>query len=184
MDNNTNSQIPTLLDICVSSILKDKKYRTTLGSLELYCTLSNHFINPKFSKIHAHCVGIIRDTYPMLLTKYGYEELSKVIEEEDLAILQKQYEDSQYIKRRFDALKGTILEPTSTCVSDENMKLGKYPLAALRQGVAWPAGVDPTRREEYLIDEEFQSVFKMTLSEFQSLDKFMRVRLKKQHGLF
>jgi hypothetical protein len=30
------------------------------------------------------------------------------------------------------------------------------------QGVAWPADVDPSKREEHLSDEEFQHVFKMT----------------------
>lgn len=121
----------------------------------------------------------------MLLTKYGFEELARVIDKEDLDKLQKQYDEEMYIKHRFEALKGTIVEPTLSCaITDENIKSGHYPLAALLQGAAWPAGVDPARREEFLSPEDFQSVFHMSLTEFKALDKHMRIRLKKQYNLF
>lgn len=178
------SQIPTLSSLCVDAIIKNKKYKTTMGCLELYSILSNHFINPKFEKIRLHCVNIVRDVYPMLLSKYGYEELSKVIEREDLEKFQKQYDEEMYIKHRFEALKGTIIEPTAYTVTDDNVKSGYYPLAALIQGAAWPAGVDPIRREDYLSPEDFQSVFHMSKGDFRALDKHWRIRLKKEHHLF
>ena len=42
------------------------------------------------------------------------------------------------------------------------MNSGFYPFAALVAGVKWPDIVDPARREQYLDDDEFESIFKMT----------------------
>jgi len=45
-------------------------------------------------------------------------------------------------------------------------------------------GIDPTRREEYLADADFEQVFGMPRSEFQALPKWKRVARKKDVGLF
>ena len=47
-----------------------------------------------------------------------------------------------------------------------------------------PDGVDTTRREEYLSNDEFQKVFGMDKAAFGAKPKWKRSNLKKQHGLF
>lgn len=47
-----------------------------------------------------------------------------------------------------------------------------------------PAGIDKTRREHYLSNEEFFSVFDMERTEFDSLPRWKQVQLKKEKGLF
>lgn len=58
----------------------------------------------------------------------------------------------------------------------------KLPYAELN-GV-FPAGIDPTRKEAYLTDEEFASVFGMTPAAFNELKKWKQNDLKKAKGLF
>eukprot|EP00971_Amphidinium_carterae_P182521 3622403-Amphidinium_carterae.1 len=46
-----------------------------------------------------------------------------------------------------------------------------------------PGGVDPARKEEYLSDEEFQTVFGMTPAAFRGLPKWKQSNLKKAKEL-
>jgi hypothetical protein len=61
-------------------------------------------------------------------------------------------------------MKGTVIERQKPEVlleiKDENCQY--YPLECLLSGVEWPKNVDPKAREQYLTDEEFQSVFNMS----------------------
>ena len=61
---------------------------------------------------------------------------------------------------------------------------GIYPYNSLKQGMVWPEDIDVTKREQYLSDKEFESVFSMTKIAFGSLDKYKRVELKKKFKLF
>ena len=47
-----------------------------------------------------------------------------------------------------------------------------------------PEGIDMTRREQYLSDEEFNTVFSMSKDAFNALPKWKRIRAKKEVGLF
>ena len=47
-----------------------------------------------------------------------------------------------------------------------------------------PQGIDMTRREQYLSDEEFNTVFSMSKDAFNALPKWKRIRAKKEVGLF
>ncbi|XP_068702988.1 gelsolin, cytoplasmic-like isoform X2 [Montipora foliosa] len=47
-----------------------------------------------------------------------------------------------------------------------------------------PGGIDKTKRESYLSNEEFFLVFDMDRTEFQSLPRWKQVQLKKEKGLF
>ncbi|KAK7483760.1 hypothetical protein BaRGS_00024976, partial [Batillaria attramentaria] len=47
-----------------------------------------------------------------------------------------------------------------------------------------PKGVDPTCKERYLTEEEFQKVFGMTRTDYQNLKEWKQVQLKKKVGLF
>ena len=47
-----------------------------------------------------------------------------------------------------------------------------------------PQGVDPTKKEMYLSDEDFHAAFDMDYDSFSSLSKFKQQQLKKKAGLF
>jgi hypothetical protein len=117
----------------------------------------------------------------MLREKYGEEEMKLIFEPDDLSSFEAQYREQNEIRKRFSNLKGTVIEPTQVEVAATN---GCYPLEALIQGVAWPKDVDPAKRETYLSDDDFCNVFRMSRSSFNDLDKFKRMRLKKEYGLF
>lgn len=118
----------------------------------------------------------------MLVEKYGIDELKLVFEPEDLEWFEAERKKSMEVKKVFSSLKGTIIEPTAVTVKPNDD--GTYPLEALVQGAAWPPGIDCAKREQYLSDADFQSVFKMTKQEFMAKDKFIRIRLKKENRLF
>lgn len=120
----------------------------------------------------------------MLLTKYKLEDIVAIFDNDDFLVLQKEYDEMMYVKHRFNSLKGTVLEPTihqGNTIKSEN---GFYPFEMLRQGAKWPVDVDPARREEFLSPEDFFEVFHMSKEEFACLDKFKRVRIKKEVMLF
>jgi hypothetical protein len=45
-------------------------------------------------------------------------------------------------------------------------------------------GVDPSRKEEFLLDAEFQTLFNMSKAEFAALPKWKQQAQKKNLGLF
>ena len=76
--------------------------------------------------------------------------------------------------------------PTPLTVSlspDREEETTLVPLEVLRQGQDLPEGVDRSRKEDYLSDQEFAYVFKLTRAEFKGLPKRMRENAKKQAGL-
>jgi len=58
----------------------------------------------------------------------------------------------------------------------------KYSYAELTSGC--PDGVDPTKKEQYLNDAEFQEKFGMTAAEFEKLAAWKRKKKKEEVGLF
>eukprot|EP00929_Paragymnodinium_shiwhaense_P062404 TRINITY_DN3115_c0_g1_i1.p1 TRINITY_DN3115_c0_g1~~TRINITY_DN3115_c0_g1_i1.p1 ORF type:complete len:559 (+),score=147.34 TRINITY_DN3115_c0_g1_i1:64-1740(+) len=58
-------------------------------------------------------------------------------------------------------------------------------LEELKNGDVWKArGVDPSRREEYLADDVFADLFKMSKADFAKLPKWKRDQAKKPLGLY
>ncbi|XP_058198853.1 villin-1 [Rhododendron vialii] len=69
--------------------------------------------------------------------------------------------------------------------SQDGPNLNIYPYDRLKVVSSDPVtGIDVTRRETYLSDEEFQDVFKMTRSAFYELPKWKRNKLKMSLNLF
>ena len=58
---------------------------------------------------------------------------------------------------------------------------GTYTLEQLQGKIA---SIDPTKKEEYLSDSDFQEVFGMSKTAFGALPKWKRNAAKKKHGLF
>ncbi|KAM4897284.1 villin-1 [Sylvia borin] len=65
-------------------------------------------------------------------------------------------------------------------------KLETFPLDVLVNTAAedLPRGVDPSRKEDHLSDEDFQAVFGMSRSAFSNLPLWKQQKLKKDKGLF
>ncbi|XP_043931169.1 villin-1 [Protopterus annectens] len=61
-----------------------------------------------------------------------------------------------------------------------------YPAERLvnKQPEDLPDGVIPTRKEEYLSDEDFNEIFSMSRANFDSLPRWRQTALKKEYGLF
>ena len=75
-------------------------------------------------------------------------------------------------------IKGALGSPSKE-YSDPSTS--KFDLSELKGKLP---GVDPARKEAYLKDDEFKTVFKMTLDDFYKLPKWKQVNQKKQHGIF
>ncbi|XP_064370852.1 villin-1 isoform X1 [Dromaius novaehollandiae] len=65
-------------------------------------------------------------------------------------------------------------------------KLETFPLDVLQNTLAedLPRGVDPSRKEDHLSDQDFQAAFGMTRSAFAALPLWKQQNLKKEKGLF
>jgi len=63
-----------------------------------------------------------------------------------------------------------------------NPNAGSYSLAELKANAV--ANIDPARKEQYLSDAEFQSLFKMSKAEFDKLPVWKKGDTKKRAGLF
>ena len=59
-----------------------------------------------------------------------------------------------------------------------------YPYSVLIQTDNLPPEVDPSKKELYLSDTDFQNQFKMERKVFETLAKWKQVNLKKAAGLF
>jgi len=58
----------------------------------------------------------------------------------------------------------------------------KHPIADLQKGV--PEGVDPSRKEDYLSDADFETVFKMKRDAFAKMPAWKKDNLKKSTNMF
>ena len=59
----------------------------------------------------------------------------------------------------------------------------EYPLSVLLERPL-PEGVDPTRLELYLREDEFETALGMSKDEFEQLPLWKQTNLKKERGLF
>ncbi|NXK47472.1 VILI protein, partial [Chauna torquata] len=79
--------------------------------------------------------------------------------------------------------KNEVFTATTTLIPT---KLETFPLDVLMNTSAedLPRGVDPSRKEQHLSDQDFQAVFGMSRSAFGSLPVWKQQNLKKEKGLF
>jgi len=69
--------------------------------------------------------------------------------------------------------KVAVADPSSTTFSLSEL-----------QGRSCPSGVDPKKKEEYLSDDDFKKVFKMTKADFKKEKGWKQQNMKKKHKLF
>jgi hypothetical protein len=172
--------VPSLVDCCLECIKRAPKYRTTEGLLSIYATLDSG--NPQYEQVRAFAKRALLDRYPMLVERYGIDEMRLIFDPEDVEVFERERQGRLEVKKVFSSLKGTVLEPAGAKLAPRDD--GSYPLEVLLQGASWPEGIDCSKREQYLSDSEFESVFKMSKADFAQKDKFVRMRMKKEHRLF
>ncbi|KAF6202763.1 hypothetical protein GE061_003165 [Apolygus lucorum] len=87
------------------------------------------------------------------------------------------------IAREFNFNEGHT-ENEMKSVQDELRGMTRtYPISELT-ALPLPAGVDPTRLEEYLTDQDFESLLDVSKEEFKELPTWKQTNLKKKTGLF
>lgn len=87
-------------------------------------------------------------------------------------------------------MKGRLMKGLTLKVEEEKKeqskwldpKTHKFPYEALKG--QFPEGVDPTRKEAYLSEEDFKKVFGQTAAEFYNLKKWKQQELRKAKELF
>ena len=88
------------------------------------------------------------------------------------------------------AIKGNMLRGLTLKVEEAKVEASKYldpstnkfPYEDLKG--AFPEGVDPTRREAYLSDEDFKKIFGVTQGQFYELKKWKQQEMRKTKELF
>lgn len=179
----TPNAIPQLQTMCEEYIIKlmltdlqvcFQVYRY-IGTMRLSEKVASLFLPIVMKKFRYH--------FPELLVKFpGEKELEDCFLPEDWQSLEKMYKEGEAAKLRMSYYKGEVVERVAANVASEDQAF--YPLAALLAGVAWPKNVDPANRELFLSEEEFFKVFQMTKADFRGKDKYLRIRMKKEKGLF
>jgi hypothetical protein len=174
------TSIPSLQELCVNYIVKDREFHKVDNILILF-TFPIDFDNPKFTALRTLIYTRLHEFLPYLINKYSLENLEmnypSITWRKEYEKLEADRKETEY----FLSLKGSIIERTVVNY-DENSDF--FPYQALKAGVVWPRKVDPSRREQYLDDDEFVKVMGMTKGQFGALPSFKRVNMKKDKGLF
>ncbi|XP_048455330.1 villin-1 [Rhincodon typus] len=102
---------------------------------------------------------------------------------EDLKV---EFDDSQVIEELIEDMKTIQISQSYNNVSSAKEHLQTYPAEQLinKSGEELPQGVDPTRKEEYLSNEDFLIVFNMSRMKFNAMPEWKQRNLKKEKGLF
>jgi len=89
----------------------------------------------------------------------------------------------EQLKAEAMASGNTAALETSVEAALSKLTTSVYPLSALI-GQDIPEGVDPTKKEQYLSNEEFQQVFGISKAEFNGMPAWKTVGLKKKVNLY
>lgn len=178
--------VKSLTDLCIDSI-----QRKLLGKVDTLDVLDlANLLNLK--TLREECLKAISFKYAFFKEVTDPEYLLELCGEEEIAKMEKRLEDTKefrrYIRQEGSVLDKQVTEYSTYVVpsSDDDEASGQvyFPVEALLAGVEWPKGIDPSRRESWLTDEDFEKVFKMTREQFKKLPHFKRAALKKDVKLW
>ncbi|XP_074729575.1 villin-1 isoform X1 [Strix uralensis] len=145
--------------------------------------------------LRSHPSGRDLDT-PIIVVKQGHEPPTFTgwflawdplnwADKKSYEALRAELGDEKSLRQLTSALtaKQEVFTTTTTLLPD---KLETFPLNVLVNTSAedLPQGVDPTRKEYHLSDQDFQAVFGMSRSTFGNLPLWKQQKLKKDKGLF
>lgn len=172
----------TLQEHCVQVLLSDRRINTLDGCISLASQIE-HFQTKTCYPLLQLLTKKLEEFFPYLIEKYNLSHLKEIAGEIDWDMIAVNHQSMETEKRRFQQMKGTVLERVTPNIPYEKDS-PYYPLELLVEGVQWPGNVDPANRERFLSDDDFFSVFDMTKSDFQRLPLFKRKLLKQENKLF
>mmetsp|Transcript_20817 Transcript_20817/g.34031 ORF Transcript_20817/g.34031 Transcript_20817/m.34031 type:complete len:175 (-) Transcript_20817:64-588(-) len=164
---------PTLQTLCEECLKNSLRLNQDLLAATVFARDLNRF------KLEEELKEKIVKNYRFLRQRAGTADLLvQVLGESKCTALDESIHQLEKTKTTFAKLRtGTIKE--KTVVDNQPDEDGNYPYESLVSGVAWPADVDPTRREMRLENEKFRQLFQMDKEDFKKLPQFVRIRQKK-----
>lgn len=179
-----SSYICTLNEKCLSVMTKEGFLKSVEDVAAISLRIHDLSSNILYQKLWDRVQSYLKDRGSFLVESYDHNDLEKCFGANLTSSLVKLHENRLDAEKKIAGYRSgqTVERKIVDCVTtDEN---GPYPIEALLEGVKWPEGLDPTRREEYLSSLDFIAVFKMDKETFMKLSTFMQIRLKKQSKLF
>lgn len=176
--------VPTLHELCCRFVCNEDVYLSTRSVLDVFefATMWN------VAELQQRAEGFVASTFPTLVEMHGSAVLEQALGEELHATLVAAQEEAAQGRRRLSlvgevlekpAVEDAVLEPTRTESGRDT-----WPYEQLRTGVAWPDGVGPNEREQWLSNDEFATVFGMPRERFVSLPKWKQATLRKEKDLY
>lgn len=176
------SNVPTLQQLCEQHFSSTRFPRSLEAAL---ITLDKLQEIDTFQLIKTACVSYLRDRSELLLKQFEHSTLVRILGSEEVARMCDILLERANARRNFSYLTtGAVMDRPKPVVGTNQSSNGFYPYDSLRTGVEWPAGIDASNREKHLSPEEFECVFKMSKEAFCKLPHFVRIRTKKEVGMF
>jgi hypothetical protein len=157
---------------------------TRFGSVkELYDDSKSNTYGQSYLDTHERDAQRNRNTKMSDATRFGSQkgEYNDRVEEHGMSYLHKMEQAKIEQGKREAELKQHALAKFQPKYLDPEEHI--FPYSEMK-GKNCPQGVDPTIKELYLSDEDFEKVFKMDYDQFSALPKFKKTQLKKQVDLF
>jgi Villin headpiece domain len=203
--NNVLRDVPSLQSMCIEAIQGQRQFKSIDQAAAIAWILPDIETNPLCRQLWRRIQLFLLDRAAFVLDRYDHSQLKYYFGDNMLNALIAANLESEAAKRRMSAYRdgtvlpvkatGTALEKSSSTATANTTSTPiqfpvssstgpYYPLESLLQGVQWPAGVDPARRESYLSPVDFEATMGMTREQFSALKPFRQQRIKKEKGLF
>lgn len=100
--------------------------------------------------------------------------------------LQPGLDDPRILEELMNDMKEVKITHTYSEISTSNQSWQTYPIDQLLDKLPGelPPGVDPTRKEEYLSDKDFESIFGTSRYKYNSMPEWKQKNMKKAKGFF
>lgn len=188
------TMIPTLMSLCLQTLAYPKSLRGRLlayRALRDINLLNSGVDQSELIKLRDQSKMEIRKSFAAILKYYEGEEdvIAQIIGEEEFKALYDDLKEREEAKEAFSKYRrGSVLKKDSSALTQEEEILFEtkriLPYRVLKTGTKWPSDIDTTKREHYLSDEEFSSVFGMDRAAFDKLYSYNKTIIKKEKQMF
>ncbi|CAD7701852.1 unnamed protein product [Ostreobium quekettii] len=182
------TSVPSLQECCMKTVNRCLNARSVLELLE-FCQMTGGMF-AQGPELKNKCMQFVTNTFESVRQIMGDEALRRILPEEVTARLEEAAKERAETIRKV-RIEGKVVEREALGEEPKEENLGPsvsgevaHRYDNLRAGVRWPSNVDPTRREEYLTEEEFKKVFWCSYSEYQQYPQWKQLWLKKEKELF
>ena len=166
-------EIKSLQEICIEIVMRQPLESRLIAFSAL-----------KESTLSYRCLTNLSACFGSLQERYDKDTLIEMMGDHYYMRAYKQWESSLLNVRRFRSYVGQVLDTPSTTNSEEDNDSPYYSYERLKSGVIWPSDVDPSCRETYLSDADFENILAMSKDAFNRLKPYMKIRIKKEKLLF